>query len=151
MADPARCDDLAALAPKMRERVEGALEECHAKGLDARVWETRRSAELHALYYQRGVSKAATALKTWHFYGLAVDVISVAHGWAVTDDWRHAVTQVFRAHGLDWGGDWRTFHDEPHYQLAGLAPSPNQAPRIYEAAGGGDAGLRAVWRAVGAL
>jgi len=42
------------LAPRFREAVEAALAECHANGLDARIWEGYRSNALQAVYYARG-------------------------------------------------------------------------------------------------
>lgn len=142
-----RCHDLDALAPKMRDRVRAALDDCHAAGLDAVVWETTRCDELQRIYFARGASKAPSAQQGWHFFGLAVDVISASKQWNVTPEWRHAVTVIFKANGMDWGGDWPHFHDYPHYQLHGLRPSPSQRARDLYAEGG----LRAVWQAVGAL
>ena len=42
------------LAPKFREALEAALEECNDQGLDAYAYETLRSDELQELYYARG-------------------------------------------------------------------------------------------------
>lgn len=84
-------DDLDKLAPKFREAVIAALDECHAQNLDAIVWEACRSNELQRVYYQRGrpptkqwpkpVTNAPNNTYSWHGYGLAIDVISKQHGW----------------------------------------------------------------------
>lgn len=163
---------LSLLAPKFRVRVEAAVAECRAKGLDARVQETLRSAALQELYYTRGrpptaayphpVTNARSSLYSWHGYGLAVDVISERDGWfnvrpgAPTTERRarmlagdaffRGIATIFKAHGCDWGGDWK-HPDPPHFQFGGLRASPSDRARALYAAGG----VEAVWRVVGAL
>jgi len=69
-------------------------------------------------------SKAGTS---YHNYGLAPDFVLVIDGktasWDSNKDWdgdRQAdwmeVVTVFKRHGWQWGGDWRTFKDMPHFQ-----------------------------------
>jgi hypothetical protein len=146
--------DLSELAPKFRAAIEAALAECHARDLDAYVYEARRSDEVQRAYYELGrtlvppaytVTDAKTALGSWHFYGLAVDVISRSKGWGAGADWINQVAAVFERHGCAWGGRW-TKPDLPHFQWGRCAASPRQAPTIYR-----ERGLEAVWRAVGAL
>lgn len=171
-----RISRLDILAPRVQEAARAALDECHGKTvtvpvasdevavlrLDADVCETARTNELQQLYYRMGTSNAATAEKSWHFYRLALDVISKRCGWftgaaareawpdpavraKVSHAWFRAVADVFKAHGFDWGGDWHR-PDEPHMQWGTLAASPHDAPRIFAAGG-----FEAVWRAVGAM
>ena len=147
------------LAPKMRLAVEAGLDECRAVGLDPIVWESCRSQALQEFYYQRGrpptrefprpVTWARDAMRVWHFYGLAVDVISQEHHWfalteALThgltggaldavkrarerqrDLWFSSVAEIMQKHGLDWGGHWQR-QDTPHFQFGTLRPSPSQ-------------------------
>lgn len=149
------CNDCTLLAPQMRLRVDRALWECHAAGLDAYVYESIRTEELQAIYYARGrttvppyrkVTNVADAKSGWHFYGLAVDVISKKNRWNVTEMWWLKVSAIFKANGLDWGGDWTTQDDEPHFQFAGIRKSPSDKARELYASGGREA----VWKAVGA-
>jgi hypothetical protein len=146
--------DLDVLAPKFKTAVEGAIEECRANGLDALVYETHRSAELQALYYERGrtiipphdtVTNAKSNLYSWHAYGLAVDVVSKQHGWDRSEEWFAKVAAAFRARGCRWGGEWK-MKDLPHFQWANCKPSPSDRARELFASGG----VRAVWEAVGA-
>lgn len=141
-----RCNDLDALAPKFRERVEAAVDECWQNGLDAYVFETLRCRELAELYHARGTSKAPNELYSWHGYGLAVDVISKKDGWDPPEGWFRKVADIFRKHGCDWGGDWKTFKDLPHFQLGGLKASPSEKARTILR----EAGMRGVWKNVGA-
>ena len=128
------------LAPRFRVAVEHAIQECHARGYDVTIWETCRSQALQEFYYQRGrpptpefprpVTYVRNAMKGWHFYGLAVDVISRSHGWfnqnpAEGQRWFLAVAEIFIANGCDWGGSW-VKRDTPHMQWGLCRPSPSQ-------------------------
>lgn len=146
------------LAPLMRLAVVSALAECEQEGAPVVVYEALRTHELAAMYYELGASMARNGFRTWHFYGLAVDVIHPSHGWAWWESpgvdamqWRDKVCRVFKKNGLDWGGDWRSFKDRPHWQWGKCKASPTDvAVRLYNDAGGELAGRKAVWEAVGA-
>ena len=133
-------------APLFAQAVQDAIDQCNAEGLDAYVYESVRSNALQHLYYERGVTRAKDALHGWHFFGLAVDVISQSRGWEVSTAWRRRVTEIFKEHGLKWGGDWPTFKDPPHYQWGKCKNSPSDRARELYAEGG----LPLVWRVVGA-
>jgi hypothetical protein len=149
------CSSVKVLAPAMRWAVEAAIKECNDERLDAIVYESVRSDELQHIYYQRGrtvvpphetVTNVASAQYGWHFFGLAVDVISASKRWSVTDAWRHQVTEIFKRHGLSAGAEW-PHPDEPHYQWGKCRRSPSDWCRELYAQGG----LEAVWKEVGAL
>jgi peptidoglycan L-alanyl-D-glutamate endopeptidase CwlK len=151
-------NSLAVLAPKFRDAVEAALAECNAapNNYDAVVYETYRSQELQAHYYARGrtvkppyktVTNASTNLRSWHGYGLAVDVIHRTKYWEPVEgfEWFKKVAVVFKKHNCKWGGDWKSV-DPPHFQWHLCKPSPSDAARDLIAT----EGLIAVWEAVGA-
>lgn len=154
-AKPTR--DVTLLAPAFARAVEAAIAECNdaTNKLDAMVYETYRSTELQALYYQRGrsvkpphtpVTNAQNNLYSWHGYGLAVDVIHRTKEWDVPDAWFGKVADVFKKHGCKWGGDW-TSPDRPHFQWALCKASPSDRARELIRT----QGVLAVWEAVGAL
>lgn len=70
----------------------------------------------------------AKAGQSIHNYALAVDFCLLIDGklykWDnITDydgdgvaDWMEVV-RIFKKHGWEWGGDWKTFKDEPHFQF----------------------------------
>lgn len=159
---PQRSMDL--LAPKFRAAVEAALQVCNEQHrLDAYVFETYRSNELQKIYYARGrtvkpphhtVTNAPDNLRSWHGYGLAVDVIHRTQLWSPPGgaDWFRQVAEIFKekrdARGIQlikWGGDW-TRPDLPHFQWGRCKASPSQdAQDLIKAEG-----MQAVWEKVAA-
>lgn len=140
--------DTSKLAPRFREAVEKALEELHARGIDAVVNEALRSDALQREYYARGVTKARTVAGSWHGYGLAVDVVSKTRGWDVwpwrakdgslpggDPKWWRPVVETFKKHGCDWGGDWQSIFDAPHFQFGRCKSSPGAESKRYFAEG----------------
>jgi peptidoglycan LD-endopeptidase CwlK len=140
----------ACLAPLFDAAIDAAVSECNVRGDDAMVWETCRSQALQQWYYDHGASHAQNILRSWHGYGLAVDVISRRHGWDLwgpqNTDWQQRVSGVFKAHGLSWGGDWKSFKDWPHFQWGKCKPTPSDNAIVLFVEGT----ALAVWNAVGA-
>lgn len=146
--------DLRLLAPKMEDRVRDMANRAAVKGHPILVYETMRSHRLARMYHALGVSKAPDGWRTWHFYALAADVIHPTRRWdaweandQAAQDWRGVVVAAGKAAGLDWGGDWVSFKDRPHWQFGTVKPSPSdEAIRLYR-----DEGIVELWRVVGAL
>lgn len=149
-------DDLSLLAPRFREAVEAAIHECNGPPhrLGAMVFEGYRSQALQALYFARGrtvvpphhtVTNASTNLRSWHGYGLAVDVVHETKFWEPPQGevWFQQVANIFKRHGCKWGGDW-TKPDTPHFQWGRCKPSPSDEARRLIV----EEGVEAVWRAV---
>lgn len=118
--------DLNDLLPVVRDAATAVLAECKAKGLDVLVTCTYRTpAEQDALYAQgrtKPGSKVtnAKAGQSLHQYRCAIDIVPVTNG---KPDWNgshpiwHEVAAVFKAHGFEWGYDWPTFKEMPHFQM----------------------------------
>jgi peptidoglycan L-alanyl-D-glutamate endopeptidase CwlK len=142
------------LAPRMEGVVQDFQNRCAVAGHPIRIYETMRSHRLARMYFALGRSKAPDGWRTWHFYGLGVDVIHPTLEWAPWEgtgqasiDWRHAVVEHGKAAGLDWGGEWISFKDWPHFQFNTVKPSPSdEAVRLYK-----EEGIVDLWRVVGAL
>lgn len=144
--------DIAKLAPKFRAAVDVAISECRLAGYDVILYEAYRSNETAKAYYARGrtvkppprpVTNAPDNTRTWHGYGLAVDVISSSKLWSAGDTWYRKVAEIFKKHGCKWGGDWRS-PDMPHMQWGHCKASPSELARELLATGG----VEAVWKAV---
>ena len=147
--------DLDVLAPLFRVAVIALLADCQADGMDAVVHESYRSLATAKVYFARGrttipphgtVTNAPDETRSWHGYGLAVDVISAARGWEAGELWFQRLGRKAAAHGLSWGGNWKK-PDLPHVQFGRCKDSPSDEARMLLAT----QGMEAVWKAVHAI
>lgn len=88
----------------------------------------RTFAEQDALYNQKPKVTKAKGGQSYHNYGLAVDIVLLLNDGKVASwdtladfdgdglaDWQEVV-YVFGLFGWEWGGNWKTFPDKPHFQ-----------------------------------
>lgn len=154
--EPPPVRELAVLAPKFRRAIDRALEQLRGMGFEPRVVETLRTRERQQWLYGFGrqyddgrgtVTHSQDGDETWHYYGLAVDIICAKRGYGATKAFWDAAGRAYDRQGLTWGGTWK-FVDRPHVQWGPpmrTSPSP-RASRILA-----EHGLEAVWKEVGAL
>lgn len=117
-------DKLAMLHPKMRGQARKFVESARKLGIDLRVTSTYRSiAKQNELYgygrtdKSKGIVTNARGGQSYHNYGLAMDVVPYVDG---KPDWKTdwaKLGALGKAHGLEWGGDFKTFVDRPHFQM----------------------------------
>jgi hypothetical protein len=145
------------LAPKFRDKVVELIGAMHGKGLDATIAESLRTNERQAYLYGFGreyddgrgvVTNASDGYSSWHFYGLAVDIISSSQGWDVPERFWQMLGAIAQHEGLSWGGGWPTFPDRPHVQWG---PPMRRSPSVRAKELYLNGGIEAVWREVGAL
>lgn len=148
--------DLNECAPLFAEKVRELIARLEAQGYDPFVYEAVRTddrcAWLHGFgrEYDDGrgiVTNAATGAKSWHRYGLAVDIISRAQGWEASDGFWAALRTEATALGLEAGGNWK-MADKPHVQW-GAPMRTTPSDHAWELLQGG--GAEAVWLEVGAM
>ena len=90
--------------------------------LDFTVLEGRRTIERQRALVARGASKT---MNSRHLTGHAVDIAPLDEDGDVSWDWplyhqlAPIVKEAARLEGvpIEWGGDWRSFKDGPHWQL----------------------------------
>jgi hypothetical protein len=124
---------LATLHPVVAERGSQLLQRAAAEGLTLVVTQGIRSFEEQNTLYAKGRTKPpigrqyiVTKAKggySWHNFGLAFDVVVLDSLGKEDWDYRHPgwalAGALGRSVGLEWGGDWPTFKDYPHFQYAG--------------------------------
>lgn len=89
--------------------------------VDFRVGEGLRTVDRQKQLLKSG---ATTTMNSRHLTGHAVDLIALVDG-EVRWDWPlyHKIAAAMKQAAkelkipLEWGGDWKTFKDGPHYQL----------------------------------
>src|SRR5262249_39369321 len=113
------------LHPKVQELARKYLTTVRAAGIDVRIISgTRSYAEQNALY-KRGrfgnpppkVTNARGGYSN-HNFGIAWDVGIFDEGAYLQESPLYEeIASIGRAPDIEWGGDWTTFKDRPHYQL----------------------------------
>ncbi|PZU91636.1 MAG: peptidoglycan L-alanyl-D-glutamate endopeptidase [Chryseobacterium sp.] len=124
------------LHPKVREEVTQIIEECD-KALTGnakiRITQALRTFEEQDQLYAIGRTKSGKKVtnakggQSIHNYGLAVDVCLMIDGktasWDTAKDWDndkvvdwYECVKIFAKYGWDWGGNWKTFKDLPHFE-----------------------------------
>jgi peptidoglycan L-alanyl-D-glutamate endopeptidase CwlK len=118
---------LQGLHPDLVGVVERAIE---LSGTDFTVLEGVRTKERQMDLFDLGASKT---MNSRHLTGHAVD-LGALHNGLITWDWEYyyviaaAMKQAAKEQSVDleWGGDWKTFRDGPHFQLS-WAKYPKEA------------------------
>ena len=143
--------DLKGLHPYVKQQTEKLLEAANKRiakgGHTVRITQAYRSkAEQDALYAQgrngdtRPKVTNAKGGQSMHNFGLAIDFCLISPDgkkavWDTTKDfdkdkkadWLEVVEEAKKL-GFEWGGDWKSFKDYPHFQLtAGLTDAEVRA------------------------
>ena len=123
--------------PKLREELREQYIECNnllGKGVRLRfAYVYRTPEEQDKLYNQKPKVTNARGYQSIHNYGLAFDIVLLydkdgdgnfeTASWDTlkdgdkdgTADWMEVV-KYFKSKGWEWGGDWTSFKDKPHFQ-----------------------------------
>lgn len=118
-----RC--IASLQADAQQAARRSLKAIRATGVDARIISGTRTYPEQSALYAQGRSKPgrivtnAKAGSSWHNFGLAWDIGIFKNGaYVANDDGPYrAVAPAAKVPGIEWGGDWTTFKDYPHYQF----------------------------------
>jgi peptidoglycan L-alanyl-D-glutamate endopeptidase CwlK len=114
------------LQPRAQKEARAFLQRVRGAGIDARIISgTRTYAEQDALY-RKGRFGDTSAIVTNaegghsnHNFGIAWDIGIFDRGRYLGESPLYTkAARVGLVSGLEWGGNWRSFVDPPHYQLA---------------------------------
>ncbi|MFY7815139.1 MAG: M15 family metallopeptidase [Chryseobacterium taeanense] len=124
------------LHPMVREEVKQIIKDCDkalTRRAKIRITQGLRSFEEQEKLYAIGRITSgkkvtnAKAGQSIHNYGLAVDICLMIDGktasWDTVKDWDndrvadwYECVKIFAKYGWDWGGNWKTFKDLPHFE-----------------------------------
>jgi peptidoglycan L-alanyl-D-glutamate endopeptidase CwlK len=80
---------------------------------------------------------------SFHNFGLAFDIVILDElgkpDWNTSNPAWNRTGQIGKSAGLEWGGDWKTFKDLPHFQYVGRLTTAD-CRKLYASSG-----LQAVW------
>lgn len=132
--DPKNAQRIQVLQPEFRAQVYSWLNDCRAAGVEPIITEGLRSYQRQRELYARGRTAPGSRVtnakpgQSYHNFGLAVDAYPRLAGGEPDFDfdpdspvWRKVVA-LAKHRGLAWGGDWRSFQDYPHFEMAQAPP-----------------------------
>ena len=122
--DPRSQTTIATLHPHAQHLAAVLIRDAFAEGIQIRIISgTRTYAEQDALYEQGRAKpgKIVTNARGGHSnhnFGLAFDIgIFAGSAYKPESPYYRVVGILGKSLGLEWGGDWQSIHDEPHFQL----------------------------------
>ncbi|MDO4301522.1 MAG: M15 family metallopeptidase [Clostridia bacterium] len=133
--------DITMCHPQLQELADKLLTECKKQGLIVKLGECfRTAAEQDTLYAQGRTASGSivtnakgSSYSSMHQWGVAFDVIRNDGKGAYYDNdgWFSKVGKVGKALGLEWGGDWTSPVDLPHFQLPQWGSTPTKLKKLY--------------------
>jgi peptidoglycan L-alanyl-D-glutamate endopeptidase CwlK len=128
--DPRSEQSIRSLHPKAQEHARRFLSRVRASGLDVRIISGTRGYEEQNALYRRGrygnpgprVTNARGGQSN-HNFGIAWDIGIFDRGRYLSDSPDYdRISGIGLSDGLEWGGNWPSFPDRPHYQLPTSLP-----------------------------
>jgi peptidoglycan LD-endopeptidase CwlK len=107
------------LVPKAQVAARKFLAAVIDTGIDAKIISGNRTwAEQDALFAKRPQVTKARGGYSNHNFGIAWDIGIFKNSAYLPDSPLYAKAgEIGRKQGLEWGGDWKSFKDEPHFNL----------------------------------
>jgi peptidoglycan L-alanyl-D-glutamate endopeptidase CwlK len=112
------------LHPIVAAKAKQLIELAEAEGIEILVTSTLRTFEEQAELFAIGRTKPGKKVtnakpgQSWHNFGLAFDVVPLVNGKPIWDSpfWER-IGALGKQVGLQWGGDFKTFKDKPHFEF----------------------------------
>jgi peptidoglycan L-alanyl-D-glutamate endopeptidase CwlK len=128
------------LHPSVRDEVKKIITECDialSGRAKVRISQGLRTFKEQDDLYSQGRTKPGKKVtnakggQSVHNYGFAVDIVLIIDGktasWDTKTDWDGdkqsdwmEVVVIFKKNGWNWGGDWISFKDMPHFEKKGF-------------------------------
>jgi peptidoglycan L-alanyl-D-glutamate endopeptidase CwlK len=122
--DPRTETNIKTLLPAAQEKAREFMAACLAAGITLKIiGGTRTYDEQNALYEQGRTTSGSIVTNarggySWHNFGIAWDIgIFVDSKYLDESPLYAKAGAIGKSLGLEWGGDWTTIQDEPHFQL----------------------------------
>lgn len=113
------------LLPNVQLKAEKLIAVMHTQGFDVVINQGFRSIDEQNYLYAQGRTRPGAIVtnakggESFHNYGVAVDIVFLKDGhpsWNEEHPWAR-LGREGKALGFEWGGDWVSFVDRPHFQL----------------------------------
>ncbi len=123
MRDQVSIARIEALHPRVRKVFKDFVEEAEKTlNVTLRVTQGLRTVEEQDALYAQGRTKPGNVVtnarggSSFHNYGLAIDLVEIKAGSANWNFDYKKLKPIALKYGLEWGGDWKTIVDKPHFQ-----------------------------------
>ena len=134
--------DITLCHPRLQALAAELIRKCADQGLQIKIGETlRTTAEQDALYAQ-GRSKPGkivtnakgSSYSSYHQWGVAFDIYRAdgCGAYYDKDGFFSKVGAIGVSIGLEWGGNWKSLTDRPHFQLPDWGSSTSGIKKIYK-------------------
>lgn len=118
-------DRLDKLHPIVAAKASQFLYMAEKNGIRLRVVSGYRSYQDQADLYAQGRTETGNIVTnakpgySYHNFGLAIDVVEIKNGQALWENpsWP-LIAKIGKEMGFEWGGDWSSFKDKPHFQMS---------------------------------
>lgn len=143
--------DIECLHPTLQQKVIQLSKLCAQEGIMIAVTETLRTAAEQNALYAKGrtapgnivTNASGSTFSSMHQWGIAFDIclkMDVDKDGSVSDDAYNNQTKLFnrigalgKSIGLEWGGDWKSIKDLPHFQLPDWGSTATRLKKAYGA------------------
>lgn len=141
--------DITQLHPRLQELLPKLIEECRKRGIYIKIGECMRSVKEQDAIYAQGRTKPGikvtnargSSYSSMHQWGVAADFfldMDVDGDGKKADDAFNNSTSLFEKVGaigmklgLEWGGNWKSIKDRPHFQLPDWGSTPTLLKTLY--------------------
>lgn len=119
---------LVGVHPTIAEKVRQLIKKAHKEGIFIIITQGVRTIKEQEALYEKGRTKPGKIVTnargghSYHNFGLAIDYCvcdsvggKLIPNWYVDQRWKR-VGSIGKTLGLEWGGDWESFRDYPHFQ-----------------------------------
>lgn len=130
------------LHPELKKKIEELKNRCSAAGLKIGISETWRTVEEQDKLYAKGrtepgnivTNARGSTYSSMHQWYIAFDFFrnDGKEAYNNSDGFFNKVGLIGEAIGLEWGGNWKSFVDLPHFQLASWGSTPDKLKAQYK-------------------
>lgn len=134
--------DITLCHPRLQKLAAELISKCAAKGLQIKIGETLRTkAEQDALYAQGRTTPGnivtnapGSSYSSYHQWGTAFDIYRADGRGAYydSDGFFSKVGAIGTSIGLEWGGNWKSIVDKPHFQLPDWGSGTSGIKKLYK-------------------
>jgi peptidoglycan L-alanyl-D-glutamate endopeptidase CwlK len=134
--------NIALCHPKLQLLAGRLIEECSKQGYKIAIGETLRTVEEQDALYAQGRTKPGNIVtnaqggsyNSYHQWGTAFDIFRNDGKGAYNESGQffEKVGAIGASLGLEWGGNWKSIVDKPHFQLPDWGSSTSGIKKVYE-------------------